>query len=287
MLDEIVGTNIAKMVGDERLVAELRMRVGRRLVVVAIDGTRRVAMQGGAAYIVTQSDVDGVLARATNMSFYSASEEMKRGYVPCKHYRIGVGGEGVLDFGKMIGIKNVAFLVVRVPHQITGVADKIVGDVFCGDKARATLVISPTGGGKTTMLRELARIASAKFNVVVIDERYELCAVSNGVPLLDVGDCDVVSGVPKRQAYENCVRAMNPDIIVTDELFGADDVTAILDVMRCGVSVFASLHGESIESVLQGEYATLVEAFDVVVVLGKNPVGSIVEKRTKQSSVQK
>lgn len=286
MLDEIVGTNIAKMVGDERLVAELRMRVGRRLVVVAIDGTRRVAMQGGAAYIVTQSDVDGVLARATNMSFYSASEEMKRGYVPCKHYRIGVGGEGVLD-GKLIGIKNVAFLVVRVPHQIKGVADKIAGDVFCGGKASTALVVSRAGCGKTTMLRELARIASAKFNVVVIDERYELCAVSNGVPLLDVGDCDVVSGVPKRQAYENCVRAMNPDIIVTDELFGAEDVKAILDVMRCGVSVFASLHGESIESVLQGEYATLVEAFDVVVVLGKNPVGSIVEKRTKQSSVQK
>ncbi len=267
------------MVGDEKNVAELRVRVGRPLLACGVDGKRKVVSSYGAPYIVTQKDVEDVLARATNMSFYSASDEMKRGYVPCKHYRIGVGGEGVLEGGKLMGIKNVAFLVIRVPHQIKGIADKIAAEVFKDGKPRNTLIVSPTGGGKTTLLRELARIASKRFNVVVIDERYELCAMSKGAPLLDIGDAEVVSGVPKKDAYENCVRAMNPDIIVTDELFGIEDVKSILDVMRCGVSVFATLHGESVDGVRSSEFAPLIKAFDVVYVLGKNPVGAIVEKK--------
>ena len=267
------------MVGDEKNIAELRVRVGRPLIACGVNGKRKVVSSYGAPYIVTQKDVEDVLARATNMSFYSASDEMKRGYVPCKHYRIGVGGEGILEGGKLMGIKNIAFLVIRVPHQIKGIADKIAADVFRDGKPRNTLIVSPTGGGKTTLLRELARIASKRFNVVVIDERYELCAMSKGVPLLDIGDAEVVSGVPKKDAYENCVRAMNPDIIVTDELFGIEDVKSVLDVMRCGVSVFATLHGESVDGVQSSEFAPLVDAFDVVYVLGKNPVGTIIEKK--------
>ncbi len=279
MLEDLLGERIAKMVGEEKNIAELRVRVDRPLLVCCIDGKRKVAASCGAPYIVTQKDIEDILARATNMSFYSASDEMKRGYVPCKHYRIGVGGEGILEGGKLMCIKNVAFLVIRVPHQIKGIADKIAADVFKDGKARNTLIVSPTGGGKTTLLRELARIASKRFNVVVIDERYELCAMSKGVPLLDIGDAEVVSGVPKKDAYENCVRAMNPDIIVTDELFGIEDVKSILDVMRCGVSVFATLHGESVQSVRNSEFAMLIDAFDIVYVLGKNPVGAIVEKQ--------
>lgn len=279
MLEELVGTNIAKAVGREDTLAELRLRVNRPLIACSVDGARRVVSMFGAPFVVSQTDIDDVMARATNMSVYSASEEIKRGYVPCKHYRIGVCGEGVLEGGRLLSVKNVAFLTIRIPHQIKGVADKIRFDVFRDGRVRSTLVISPTGGGKTTLLRELARVASKNHNVVVIDERYELCAMSNGVPLLDIGDCDVVSGIPKKYAYENCVRAMNPDVIVTDELFGIDDIKAVSDVMRCGISVFASVHGESIDSVSKSEFASLADMFEVVVVLGKNPVGHMVEKR--------
>ena len=85
MLVEIVGDKIAKIVGDEKNILELRLRIGRPLVVCSKEG-KRVANYNGVPYIVSQKDVDDILARATNMSFYSASEEMKRGYVPCKHY---------------------------------------------------------------------------------------------------------------------------------------------------------------------------------------------------------
>lgn len=143
MLVEIVGDKIAKIVGDERLVAELRLRVNRPLLVCMVDGTRRIASLSGAPYIICQKDIDDVLSFATNMSYYSASEEMKRGYVPCKHYRIGVGGEGVSEGGKLMSVKNVGYLVIRIPHQIKGIADKIASDVFVGERARNTLIVSP------------------------------------------------------------------------------------------------------------------------------------------------
>ena len=81
MLEDLLGERIAKMVGDEKNVAELRVRVGRPLLACLIDGKRKAVSSFGAPYIVTQKDVEDILARATNMSFYSASDEIKRGYV--------------------------------------------------------------------------------------------------------------------------------------------------------------------------------------------------------------
>lgn len=281
MLRDLVGADIAELIGREEYICEIRMRISRPLVASYLDGTHKSVFEGGRKYIISQADIDRVLAVATNMSLYSASDEMKRGYIPCGKYRIGVGGEGVFDGDKYVSVKNVRYLVIRVPHQIKGVADKILGDVFACGKAKNTLIISPTGGGKTTLLRELARISSKDRNVVVIDERYELCATDKGIPSLDVGDVDVISGVPKRIAYQNCVRAMNPDIIVTDELFGKEDVETICDVVRSGVGVFASIHADCVEKVAKSKiYAPLIEAFDLAITLGKHPIGCITQTVT-------
>lgn len=281
MLSDIVGEEIAGIVGSEDELVELRMRVNKPLLAIKRGGERSVVKRNGVEYVTDKQDIDDVISRVTNMSFYSASDEILRGYIPFGKYRIGVCGEGINESGNLMGIKNIRYLAIRIPHQIFGVADDIIGDVLQGDNVKNTLIISPTGAGKTTMLRELARLASFRHNVVVIDERYELCAVSDGIPTLDVGEADIMSGVPKKYAYECAIRAMNPDIIVTDELFGSGEVSAILDAMRCGVKVFASLHASKICDVEKGEYADLLNAFECVYVLCKKPIGKVVEKRIK------
>lgn len=281
MLSDIVGEEIACLVGSEDNLAELRMRVDKVLVAIKRGREQCVVKRKGVEYVTSKQDIEDVISRVTNMSFYSASDELMRGYIPFGKYRIGVCGEGISENGTLMGIKNISYLAIRIPHQIYGVADDIINDIMQWKNVRNTLIISPTGGGKTTMLRELARLASYVHNVVVIDERYELAAVSDGIPTLDIGEADVMSGVPKKYAYECAIRAMNPDIIVTDELFGISEVDAILDAMRCGVKVFASLHANKIDDVEKGDYKSLLDAFECVVTLGKNPIGKVVEKRVK------
>ena len=88
MLEDLVGTNIARAVGNESDVIEIRLRIMRPIVFFTAKGERKVAKAYGVPYIVSQDDIDGVLSRATNMSVYSASDEMKKGYVPYGHYRV-------------------------------------------------------------------------------------------------------------------------------------------------------------------------------------------------------
>lgn len=252
-------------------VTELRLRVGRPLVVVTADSRRIARMPSGAPYTVDAADIERILGIASDFSVYAVNEQLVKGYMAKKGIRIGVAGEGVVENGSVLTMKHVSFLTIRIPHQVRGAADVVRGRIF-GGSVRNTLVISPPSAGKTTMLRELARIASERFNTLIIDERYEIAAADRGVPTLDVGDCDVVSGVSKTAAYENTIRAMSPEIIVTDELFRRSEAEAVCDIVRSGVKVFASLHGEGTESVTKSAaFGCLKEVIEEYVVLSPKP----------------
>lgn len=225
-----------------------------------------------------REDVERVLALASDFSVYAVNDQLVRGYMARRGIRIGVAGEGVVEGGNVLTMKHIAFLTVRIPHEIKGAADGIRGAVFADDGVKSTLIISPPYGGKTTLLRELARLAGARRNTLVIDERFEIAAAENGVPTLDVGDCDVVSGVGKLVAYENTIRAMSPEVIVTDELFREAEVDAVCDAVRSGVKVFATLHGAGLESVTRSPvFSRLLSVMELFVVLSPVPrVGTVV-----------
>ena len=52
---------------------------------------------------------------------------------------------------------------------------------------------------------------------------------------------------PKAISIGMMVRSMSPDLIITDEIGGADDAAAIAEAVRCGVSVIASVHASSFD----------------------------------------
>ena len=281
MFDGLIEGTLASLISDavkEDDVTEIRLRAGRRIVVETLSN-RFFLKTNGRDYILNQAEIDNVLAKASNYSWYAIGDEMKHGYVPFGKYRIGIAGEGVMENGAMLNVKNVSSLVLRVPHQVKNAADEIIKDVLSGPKS--TLIIASPGAGKTTMLRELARLASVKYNVVIIDERYEISSFSAGKSGLDIGDADVVVGIPKAVAYENCVRALSPEIIVTDEIFRREEVDAVCDIARSGVKVFASLHGNDIDVVKRDEnFKKLFEVFEFAVLLSKQKrAGTIVETR--------
>jgi stage III sporulation protein AA len=112
------------------------------------------------------------------------------------------------------------------------------------------MIVSPPGLGKTTLLRDIARSLSMMgFSVSIVDERSEIAACVHGVPTLDVGpNTDVLDACPKAAGIPILLRAMSPQVIITDELGGPSDALAISEAKRCGVCVIASAHATDVSN---------------------------------------
>ncbi|MDR2634640.1 MAG: hypothetical protein LBC13_01520 [Clostridiales bacterium] len=261
--------------GGDADVTEVRMRILRPVTVSRRGAVSQLKRADGGLYSATRGDIDFAVGAASGFSVYAVNDTLIKGYL---HYeggiRIGVTGDGVCDGSRLITVKAISGLLIRVPHEIKGAASGFIDNVLKNGGIKNTLVLSPPGGGKTTMLRELARCASlAGHNVLVIDERYELAASVDGVSSMDLGEnTDVISGVSKLAAYENTIRAMSPDLIVTDELFRREECEAVGDIARSGVRVFASVHADGlIELERSAVFKPLLSVFECFVTLSKSP----------------
>lgn len=108
------------------------------------------------------------------------------------------------------------------------------------------MIMSPPGIGKTTVLRDLCRLICNKYNVnvLVCDERGELSAGDLGA------SSDCMKFADKSTAFTAGIRALRPDLIVSDELM-QEDYDAVRKAVEGGVNVLASAHLISFESVPQ------------------------------------
>lgn len=117
---------------------------------------------------------------------------------------------------------------MRIPHAVPGCADALVPqlmkDGFC-----STLILSPPGGGKTTLLREcVRRLSDHGLRISLMDERGEIAAVQNRTPQFDVGaNTDIMTGGQKAACCMMLLRAMRPDVLAFDEISAPEDIEAI------------------------------------------------------------
>lgn len=209
--------------------------------------------------VATSEEIEYILKIATENSIYAYNSQIKQGFITAKGgIRIGVAGASVVSDSYLPKtLKDICGLNIRIPHQIrdcSQIAFKFIYSPTSG--VRSTLIISPPGAGKTTILRDLACQISRKtnrvYNMLIVDERYELASVVNGTAMLDIGDfADIVSGGGKQFAFENGIRALRPDVIITDELVCESDVLACETAIMSGVKVIASVHGTSISDLKQ------------------------------------
>ena len=250
-------------------VTEIRVRKGKHMTYLT------PLARTTTDHIVTDAEFEDLLSRITDRSLYAITEKLTCGYLPLKGgIRVGVAGEGVRDGDRIKTVKHITSLAIRIPHQIFGIANFLgINGYF----KQNILIVSPPAAGKTTLLREIARTLSDRGkNVVILDERGEISGAGEGGFAMNIGaNTDVFFGFPKILAYENALRAMNPDYIITDELSGEGDVGGVLRAFYGGVKVVATLHGANTD-VFHGVFAPLEQVFDRIVLLSKIPhVGTV------------
>lgn len=255
---------------NEDRLAEIRIRSERPLQFVFLNRNQILGKK------VTALQLEEIVSCLMDNSLYSREQELKHGYfTTAQGHRVGVCGKTVSEDGQILRFSNVGSLCIRIPREIPGCAQGLAKAVM-GDGLNSLLVISPPGMGKTTILRDLARILSEHgINVAIADERREIAACVNGLPTMNIGNlCDVMDGCPKAIAIPLLVRACAPNILIVDEIGAEADANALLDASRCGVKVIASAHGNSYEDVCKRKSimpALAGRAFNYWALLGPVP----------------
>ncbi len=229
-------------------VQEIRFRINKPCIIQCKDKEYITDV------IISKEEMSGILQRISNYSIYAFEEDIKQGFITFKGgHRIGLCGECVIENRRIKTIKNISSLNIRISREILGCADKILPYLHEGGKLLNTIIISPPKCGKTTLLRDLARVISNGNGingkkVSLMDERSEISACANGIPQMNVGiRTDVFDGCIKSEGIMMAIRSMSPEVIICDEIGTIRDVESILMAYNCGVNLICSIHGDSLE----------------------------------------
>ena len=186
------------------MLEEIRVRSEKPIILKHASG--EIIIDKG---IVKQEEVLEILQYICNNSIYSYQAQICNGYITLiGGHRVGITGSIVMHEGKINNVNYISSLNFRIAKQIIGASAKILKYIINLEENTVynTLIISPPGAGKTTILRDLIRrissgIEQMKYKgltVGIVDERGEIASMYKGVPQNDIGiRTDVIDNVKK------------------------------------------------------------------------------------------
>ncbi len=164
------------------------------------------------------------------------------------------GIEGTLH--RISAIRNrrgeIVGLTLRVGRAVFGTID-LIRDLI--ERGASVLMLGPPGVGKTTKLREIARVLADDFGkrVIVIDTSNEI-AGDGDIPHPAIGGARRMQVPHPDRQHAVMIEAVEnhmPEVVIVDEIGRAEEAVAARSIAERGVQLIGTAHGNTLENILK------------------------------------
>lgn len=261
---------------------EIRIRNNKPIMIYCFDDYVEVD------HFATVEDILRLIENFSENSLYKVQNEINSGFLTIRGgHRIGLSGTSIIEKGEIKNIKYISSLNIRIAREVKECSDKILNCILENQEdnnvLKNTIIISPPGCGKTTLLRDIIRRLSdgdekiKPQTIGLVDERSEIAAMYMGQAQNDIGlRTDVMDACKKNIAMKLMIRSMGPDFIATDEIGTKEDMDAILDAVSSGINLLVTCHGNSVNDIPKDLLEKKI--FENVVILSKAKKPGNIEK---------